>query len=202
MSFFGSLTGSTQRKDIRAAQAQANQYLDTGYNKSQGYYDQAAGLFDTYAQQGQQGGNFYNSLMGLNGADARSQAQATITSDPLWSGKFAQDSNAMLANMNARGDGAGGNALVAGQRVLFDNYSNMLDRYRDMGRQGFEATGAQAGIRTGQGDNAYGYGATKAANALNTGNAIAGTRGIGVNNLMGLLGTGLKAYTAGMGGKF
>ena len=43
---------------------------------------------------------------------------------------------------------------------------------------------------------AMGYGATKAGQAINYGNALASTRGIGVNNLMGLLGTAAKAAGA------
>jgi hypothetical protein len=45
-----------------------------------------------------------------------------------------------------------------------------------------------------QGDNAFGYGATKAGNAINYGNAMAQAKGIGVNNLLGLAGTAIKAW--------
>ena len=74
--------------------------LDEGYGKSQGYYDQASGLFDPYMQQGGKASGMYSDLLGLNGADARSSAQGVITSDPLFQGQFASDSNAMLRAMN------------------------------------------------------------------------------------------------------
>lgn len=102
----------------------------------------------------------------------------------------------MLKYLNARGQSGGGLANIAAQRVLQQNYGNWLDRYRDAGSQGLQATGAQAGIKTGQGDNAYGFAATKAGNAINYGNAMAQSRGIGINNLFSALGTGVKA--AGM----
>jgi hypothetical protein len=91
---------------------------------------------------------------------------------------------------------AGGAAALAGQRVLLHNYGNWMDRYRDQGSQGFQAAGAQAGIQTQQGDNAYGYGATKAGNQINYGNAMASARGIGVNNLLGAVGAGIGGYNA------
>ena len=43
MSFLGSLTGSSQRKDLRVAQTNANAALDKGYADSMARYDQAAG---------------------------------------------------------------------------------------------------------------------------------------------------------------
>ncbi len=201
MSFLGSLTGSTQRKDLRAAQTKANAALDQGYAQSQGYYDQAAGLYDPYMKAGGQAQTFYNDLLGLNGADARGTAQGVITSDPLWSGGLAQDQNAMLKYLNARGEGGGGKAFLAGQRVLMDNYGNWMDRYRDAGRQGLDATSQQSNVRMGQGDNAYGFAATRAGNAINYGNAMAQSRSIGVNNLLGALGTGINAYTGFSGGR-
>lgn len=194
MGFFDSFTGKTARKDLQRGNAQANAALDQGYGQSQGYYDQAAGLYDPYVQQGSKANEFYYNALGLNGTDARDQAQGTITSDPLWSGKLAQDSNAALKYLNARGEAGGGLAALAGERVLYQNYGNALDRYRDAGSQGLTATNALANVRTGQGDNAYGYGATKAGNAINYGNAMAQSRNIGVNNLFNALGTGLKAY--------
>ncbi len=196
MSFFGSFTGSTQRKDIRNANSQATAALDKGYAQSQDYYNQAAGMFDPYAKTGTAANAFYNDALGINGAGARDTAQATITSDPLWQGKLAEDQNAMLKYLNARGEAGGGKALLAGQRILAQNYGDVLNRYRDAGQQGFQATGAQAGIRTGQGDNAFGFAATKAGQAVNYGNAMASSRNIGVNNLLGALGTGINGYNA------
>jgi hypothetical protein len=197
MGFFGSFTGSSQRKDIRNANATANQALDQGYAQSQGYYNQAADAYAPYAQQGQKASNTYNALLGLNGADARTEAQGMLTSDPLFQGGLAQESNALLRNLNARGQGGGGQAQLAGARVLQQNYGNWLDRYRDAGTQGFQATAGQAGVRAAQGDNAYGFAATKAGNAIQYGNALASSRNIGINNLSNLLGTAAKAYAAG-----
>ena len=195
MGFFDTFTGASQRRDLRAANKKSNDALDQGYQQSQGYYDQAAGLYQPLAQSGQRASTFYDDALGLNGADARSVAQGVITSDPLWTGQLAESNNALMRMLNARGEAGGGKAYLAGQRVLAQNYGNALDRYAGRAQTGQQGIGALAAVRTGQGDNAYGYGATKAGNAINMGNAMAQSRGIGVNNLMGLLGTGLKTYS-------
>lgn len=195
MGFFSNLTGGDQRRDIRQGYKQANAMLDEGYGKSQGYYDQASGLFDPYMQQGGKASGMYSDLLGLNGADARSSAQGVITSDPLFQGQFPSDSNAMLRAMNARGQGAGGVAALAGQRVLQQNYGQWMDRYNQAGQQGFQAANAMSGIKAAQGDNAYGFAATKANNAMGQANAMGATRNVGMNNLLGAVGTGLNAYS-------
>ncbi len=196
MGFFSAFTGKAQKKDLMRADAKATAALDQGYGQQQGYYDQAAGLMDPYAQEGRQAGTFYNNALGLNGADAANEAYGTMAGNPIFQGQLAQDSNAVARMLNARGAGGGGQAQLAGQRVFQQNMGNWLDRYKQQGQQGFQATNALAGLRTGQGDNAMGYGATKAGQSINYGNALAASRGIGVNNLMGLAGTALKAYGA------
>jgi len=200
MGFFSDFTGASARSDIKKANNTATAALDQGYNTSQGYYDQAASSFDPYTSSGAAGQKMYGDLLGINGDDARSSAQGVITSDPLWSGKLGEDTNAVLKNLNARGMGASGASALAGQRVLLQNYNSVLDRYQGLGQTGLSATGQRAGVLTGQGDNAYGFGATKANQALQYGNAMAGTRNTGLNNVLAVLGTGAKAYAAYAGG--
>jgi len=173
--------------------------LEQGYGQSQQRYDQAFDQFNPYAQQGGAANAMYGNLLGLNGADARDQAQGVITSDPMFQGAMGQQSNALLRQLNARGASGGGQAHLAAQRVLQSNYDNVLNRYAGAGQQGMQAAGAQAGIRTAQGDNAYGYGATRAGNAINYGNAMASAKGIGVNNLLALGGLATQAYGVARG---
>jgi len=196
MGFLDSFTGKAQRRDIVAAQGKASAALDKGYADSMGRYDQAADLYDPYAQQGTKANDFYYNALGLNGGEAQTGAIDTLTGNPLFQGQLGNDSNALAKLLNARGASGGGLANIAAQRVFQQTAGNWLDRYRDAGQQGFQATGAQANIRAGQGDAAYGYGATKAGNQINYGNALAETRGIGVNNLLNIVGTGIKGYNA------
>jgi hypothetical protein len=193
-------TGSKARKDMARANAQATAALSEGYGQQQQRYDQAFDIYSPYAQQGKAANDFYTNALGLGGQDAQNQAIGTLTSNPLFQGQLGQESNALSRQLNARGMGAGGTAAMAGQRVFQQTAGNWLDRYRDAGRQGFEATNQQGNIRMGQGDNAMGFAATRANQGIQYGNALASTRNTGLNNLMGLAGVGIKAYTAGMGG--
>lgn len=193
---FGSFSGSAQRKDIRAADAKASGFIDKGYATSDGLYAGAESSFDPYVVAGGKANDAYNALLGLNGDTARDEANTMLTSNPLFQGQLGQESNALLRNLNARGASGGGQAQLAGQRVFQQTAGNWLDRYRDAGRDGFAATGAKAGVTTARGDNAFGYGATKAGQAINYGNALAETRGIGINNLLKVAGTGISAYNA------
>jgi hypothetical protein len=188
--------GNKARKDIQNANNQANAALSEGYGQQQQRYDQAFDMYSPYAQQGQKANDFYTNALGLGGQEAQGQAIGTLTSNPLFSGQLAQDSNALSRQLNARGMGAGGTAAMAGQRVFQQTAANWLDRYRDAGQQGFQATGQQAGIRTAQGDNAYGYAGTRANQAVGYGNALSQTRNAGLNNLLNVAGTVISGANA------
>jgi hypothetical protein len=200
MGFSFDLSGRKAQRDIRNANAQATAALSQGYGEQTQRYDQAFDQFTPFAQQGRAANDFYTNALGLGGQDAQTQAIGTLTNNPLFQGQLGQESSAISRQLNARGMGAGGTAAMAGQRVFQQTAGNWLDRYRDAGQQGFQAASQQGNIRMGQGDNAMGYGATRANQGIQYGNALASTRNTGLNNLMGLAGLGIKAYTAGQGG--
>jgi hypothetical protein len=199
MGLLGSFLGKDQRKDIQRANAQANQYLDTGYNSANADYGQAIAGYDPYVQSGQQANTFYSNALGLNGADAQNQSLQTLTSNPLFQGQLAQDSNALLRTLNAQGASGGGKAQLAGQRVFQQTAGNWLDRYNQLGSQGLQATGAQGNALMGRGDLASNYASAKAGNAINYGNALAQSRNTSINNLLGVAGLGVSALTGGLG---
>lgn len=196
MGFFGSFLGSDQRSDLKKAKAKADTALATGYNSQQQDYTNAANSFEPYAQAGEAANTFYGNALGLNGDEARTSAQNTITSDPLFTGKLNLDNSTTMAYLNARGSAGGGAAVQAAQNNLYSNYGNWLDRYSNLSSQGLSATGQKAGVITARGDNAYGYGATKADQELGYGNAMAQSRNIGVNNILGAIGAGTGIYNA------
>jgi hypothetical protein len=196
MSLWDDFTGASARSDLKKSKTQSDAALSTGYAGQQQDYTTAANSFDPYVEAGGKANAFYNDALGLNGADARTAAQSTITSDPLWSGGLATDQNAAYKALNARGMGASGAAMLAGQRVLTQDYGNWLDRYRDQGAQGFQATGQQAGVIQGRGNNAFNYGATQAGNDISYGNAMAANRNVGINNILGVVGAATGGYNA------
>lgn len=194
--FFNDLFGKSAQRDLSRANKQATSALEKGYGQQTQRYDQAAGLYDPYVSEGRAGSQMYNALLGLGGSDAASSAYDTLSGLPAFQGELASGSNAVLRNLNARGMGAGGTSAIAGQRVLQENIGNWLNRYRDAGAQGLQASGQLADTRMAQGDAAYGYGATKAGQAVNFGNALAQSRNTGANNLIGLLGAGGQVLNA------
>lgn len=143
------------------------------------------------AATGAEDDTFYRNLLGLNGDEARSTAQGVISSDPMWQGELADGQNAMLRNLNARGSSGAGRAILGGQRVLAQQYGNWMDRYRSRATEGQQARANLSNLD-------YGYGATRAGQAVNYGNAMVQAQNSGVNNVLGLAGTALKA--TGWGG--
>jgi len=200
---FEAFTGKAQKKALAAGKAASDQWSQRAYDESnvadQSGYDAATATLAPWLEQGQEAQAFYNDLLGLNGDEARDQRQAVISSDPMWQGKFAQDSNEMLRYGNARGWGPGKQAL-AGQRVLTANYGDWIDRYKEQGAQGGKFANDMATVQEGYGarkaDRAYGYGMTRAGSETNYANAKAEAEGIGINNLFKLGGLAVKAYAA------
>lgn len=204
MGLLGSFFGRDQKKDLQAAKAQSDAALQQGYDQSQADYTAAEGYYQPYAQVGQQGiadNQTYSDIL-----NNRGDAVSKFSANPLFNGELGSNFMAQQRAGNAAGWGAGKEAL-AGQRVFGQTAGSWLDRYGQNAQQGvntgLNATNAMATARMGRGDNAYGYGATKAGSAINYGNAMAANRGTGINNLMGIANViataGRTAATAGKG---
>lgn len=207
MGFWDDFTGKSQRKDLAKANKKSEAALGQGYKDAQGYYGKAYDEFSPYVQAGQQGmadNNIYRQAIGLGTPEERAAAQERYFSDPAYQRMNDINQNAMMRYQNARGSVGGGKAALAGARVANEGYQGWLDRTRDVGQNamqtGFNAATGRSNVRAGQGELAWGYGATKAGNAVNYGNAMAESRGILTNNLLNVAGTVAKAM-AGGGGK-
>lgn len=204
MGLFSNFFGGDQRRDIRNGLNESNQILNQGRDDAQGYYDrgyeQAQGYINPYIQSGQQGQQFYDDLLGLNGAGARDERQQFLMSDPAFQGQLGQQQNALLRQMNAMGNSNSGAGALAAERVFQQNYGNTLDRYANRGQQGFQAAGMGANLAqqyAGQsGGLQFGTAQQKAGNTASAYNAIGQTRNTGMNNLLGIAGLATKAYGA------
>ena len=209
MSFFGSFFGTDQQKDITQAKGQADKSLATGRDQALDQYGQARAMYQPYAQQGQQANRLYGDATGANGQDAYKAAMSSYAgSDPFRDQNAQYANDALRRQYNARGQGMGGNADLAVARAQTErgaqDWGNYLNRLQGQGQMGFQATGAQAGLTQGMGDIQSGYGQQMAGNAINYGNAMAGTRNIGLQNIMNVAGTAAKfmAPTPGGGAGF
>lgn len=196
MGFFSDLFGGSQRKDIRNAKRKSDAELQSGYDEAQPYYEQAFDALTPFAQSGVQANTLYTQALGLGTPEERNAAQNIYFSDPGFNRMMEQSSNALLRNLNARGQSVGGKANLAAARVASENYGGWLDRINNLGQQGGQFASGQSSIRMGQGDMRYGLGATRAGQETNYGNAIAQSRTTGINNLLNIAGTAGKAYGA------
>lgn len=203
MSFFsdlvGGFTGSSQRKDIANANTQAQGYLTSGLNNALGYYGQASDMYSPYVQQGQAANKLYNDAIGANGTAAYQTAMSNYAgSDPFRDANADYANNALMRQYNARGMGNSGTSSLAVARAQTErgatDWNNYLNRLQGAGQQGLQATSAQSALTQGMGDLYSGYGQQQAGNAINYGNALAGSRNILTNNLMGLAGTAVRAF--------
>ncbi|MFA5952249.1 MAG: hypothetical protein WC807_18430 [Hyphomicrobium sp.] len=193
MGILGGFFGSDQRKDLQRANQQATTDLQQGYDKAYGDYSSAAAGFDPYIESGNKSQGTWDDLMGLNGDGARDAAYGTLSTNPLFTGQLATSSNALSRVLNAQGQSGGGKAALAGARVLQETGGQWVDRYGQGGQMGYNATGAKGNALTARGDLSMGYGATKAGNAINFGNALAANRSTGINNILGVAGLAVNA---------
>lgn len=196
MGFFDSFFGKDQEEDIKRAKKKSDKALDSGYQGANSYYDQGYDQLNPYAQQGTQANSLYGQAIGLGTDEERAAAQMRYFTDPAFQSVLGQQSNALLRNLNARGQSGGGKAMMAAGRLGTENYNNWLNRLQQQGQQGGQFASQQSNIRLGQGDLRYGYGATKAGNEINYGNAMAANRNTGINNLLNLGGTVAKGVSA------
>lgn len=196
MGFLGDLFGSSGRKDLQRANASASKSLKEGYDQAQGYYNQAYDIFTPLAQDASSDLGTYRQAIGLGTPEQQSTAQSRYFSDPAQQAIMGQQSNALLRQLNARGNGTGGGILaMAGARLGNEQYQGWLNRLQGLGGDAGQYATQQASIRSGQGDSAWGYGATRAGQAVNFGSAMAQQRNTGINNLLGIASLGVKAYT-------
>lgn len=191
MGLWDDFTGASARKDLKKANAAATGFIDAGLEQGVSDYERARGRFDPYATGG---GNAFNALLnatGVNGADAQQNFLANYQQDPT----VDLMQQATARQMAARGLTDSGASRLASARVWNEGYNNNLNRLMQIGQQGQQAAGSQAGIDTGIGDMRFGTGQIKANQATGFGNAMAESRSTGINNLMKLGTLAVSAYT-------
>lgn len=194
-SLISSFTGAGAKKAVAQGKAESNAALESGANAARPLFNEAAQGFNGYTQSGEKNQKFYDDLQGLNGPEAQAAAQQVYKNDPYQQDALSQGENAMTRLGNAQSWGAGKFAL-AGQRVASQNYKDWVATYKGGADAGLNAMTAKAGALTNAGQFEYGYGATKAGNAINSSNAMASANNVFAHNTIGLAGAAAKAYAA------
>jgi hypothetical protein len=191
MSFFGDFFGSSQRRDINKGAKTAATLYQQGAAEAQPYIEQARARLDPYEQTGRNAFLRYGEALGLGGPEAQRAYLAGYIEDPTQ--ELSQ--RAVARQMAARGLTDSGTSRLAAARVWQEGYNNRLNQLAGLGQQGLAAAGQQGQYDTEIGNLRFGTKQLLANNEINRANAIANTRSIGVNNLLGLGGLAVSAMT-------
>lgn len=215
MGFFGSFFGSDQRKDIMGASQQAKQAYNRGLrdftDTTQDFLGQSLGFYQPFAQAGLGAQNLYSDYLGTNGPEARQGFFDDLQFGPEFEAANEYGIRALDRSASARGQTYSGGQLEDLYNFGMQNFGAFLNPYADRleraAGQGANIAQQQAGMTSQAGQNIadaqFGTNQLLANNAINTGNAVAETRNIGINNIHGLgqLATNIL-YGGGSGGGF
>jgi hypothetical protein len=196
--------GSSAKKDLKQAKAAADTDLDNALTAGNAGYSAGIDTVSPFTQSGVAANKLYSDAIGINGRDAQQGVQDNFLSDPFreQNGQLADE--ALIRSMNSRGASRGGLAALAVGRANLErgstDYNNWLNRLSGASSQGLTAAGTEAGLQAGQGDLAATIGQQKAGTAISYGNAMAQNRSTGINNILGIAGTAIKAFTPGFSG--
>jgi len=218
MGLFDSFTGASQRRDIGYGNQEYNSFLKKGRENALGALNQgkteALGYYQPYSQMGQQGRqdfDLYRKAIGLEGADGYGEAYDVFEADPFREYRNQNVGNVLrdsFRRYNAGGMADSGVNRLAQARIGAEYAQNDVDDFRNRlsgagqyGTQiGFNADNAMAGVTQNEAAQRAGIETSIASargnQAINYGNALAGSRTIGLNNFMGLVGAGTNALAA------
>jgi hypothetical protein len=194
--FLGNFTGGQSRGDLTRAKGLSDAALKEGYDTGRSDYEGAIGRFDPYATGGGAAYKRYLDSLGVNGAEAQGAVEQGYLADPIQNQLMDRITKANTRAYTARGMSNSGAATQSLTNQLLANWKGYQDQLSGAGGTGFQAATGQAGIQRGEGDMAYGYGATRAGNEINYGNALAASRNTGINNLFKLGGLAVQGAKA------
>lgn len=206
MSFLGGLidsfTGEGAKKALREGMdgqlkvAGETRDQQLGAIKTAG--TEARGYFQPYASQGGRAYNLYSDTLGVNGADARADAQDLYNSDDMLAKNRAYDLKRSGWQQNASGNFGSGTAALADSRIRMQGYGDWQNRLMQNGQVGYSAAGAQSGIAQNEGNalaGAYGNYGNAVGNAYGqNAQGMAQANNVFAQNLIGLGGTMVRAF--------
>jgi hypothetical protein len=164
--------------------------LRSGYRDAKGDYRNAIDLLNPYAETGGKAFQSYADASGVNGQEGHDRAVANFRAGPGYQWQVDQATDAVARKSSALGALGSGNTMVAIQdranNLADQEYDDHLGRLDNIGKTGFAATSAQAGLTKSLGDLGYNFGQNKAAvhgdatrmgvsTTANTGSQIAGS---------------------------
>lgn len=194
MGIWQDFSGKSARRDIRRGQEQANAELTGSENKGYGFYNEGIGRFDPYAQGGLTGYKAYLASMGLGSPEEQADVEDRYMRDPMQ--QALMDRIQKFATRGRAYSGQGGAATQAFTNALLENWQKYQQGLKGVGDQGLQARGAQAGFDQAKGELAFGAGQQRAGVNIGAANALAASRSILANNVIGAVGAGAKFAAA------
>lgn len=164
--------------------------LKGGYSSANKDYDAAIDLYDPFVSAGRKAWDQYSDASGVNGQEGHDRAVANFRAGPGYEWQVDEATDAVARKASALGALGSGNTMAAitdrASHLADQEYDDYLSRLDNIGKTGFAATGAQAGLTQGKGDLDAQYGRDRAgvygdatrlgvATLSDTGRAIAGS---------------------------
>jgi hypothetical protein len=198
MGLWDSFMGKSQQKDLSAANSLAQQRITGGLadytNTSKDYLDKSLAFLQPGVESGNQTLKLLGDILGLNGQSAQSSYFANFQNDPgfnatLDAGVQAADRSAAARGLSRSG-GQQRSLFDFGQRLQNDFFNQRTNNLFGLMGFGQNAANTSAALtsNTGQGiaDAQFGTGQLLANQATNYGNAMAQSRSIPINNILGV----------------
>lgn len=197
--------GKSQQEDLARAKAESASFLNQAlgdYTTTQkDYLGQALGQFNglqPFVDSGTGSIRLLSDALGVNGAGPQSAFYNSFQTDPGFMASQQAGIDALDKSAASRGllrsGGQQRDLFSFGQRFLSDAFNNRINQLFGLGQQGGQigmgVAGAKSGLLSGTGSDIanaqLGVGQLMANNATNYGNAMAQSRGIGINNILGV----------------
>jgi hypothetical protein len=198
MGLWDSFMGKSQQKDLSAANDLAQQRITGGLadytNTSKDYLDKSLAFLQPGVESGNQTLKLLGDILGLNGQGAQSSYFSNFQNDPgfnatLDAGVQAADRSAAARGLSRSG-GQQRSLFDFGQRLQNDFFNQRTNNLFGLMGVGQNAANTSAALtsNTGQGiaDAQFGTGQLLANQATNYGNAMAQSRSIPINNILGV----------------
>lgn len=197
--------GKSQQEDLAKANEMSSGYLRQGLTDYLGtqkdYLNQALSQFgglDPYINSGTNSIKLLSDALGVNGAGPQSAFFQGFQTDPGFMASQQAGIDALDKSAASRGllrsGGQSRDLFSFGQRFLGDAFNNRIQQLMGLGQQGGQiglgVAGAKSGLLSQTGSDManaqLGTSQLFANNATNFGNAMAQSRGIGINNILGV----------------
>ena len=198
MGFFDNFFGKTQANDITAASEEANRRYQQGLsqftNTTNDYLGKSLGYLAPYAAAGGDTLKLLGGALGIGGEGPQQSFWGGLSNDPGFQAAQGAGIDALDKSAAARGllrsGGQQRDLYEYGQKSLMDFGNNRIAQLMGLLAPTMGAAGSSADLTSQAGNNIagaqFGTGQLFANNAINTGNAMAQSRNIGINNILGV----------------